>query len=548
MESEIQETSHVGAPQEPGIAMSVDSMAWNRTGSWKYLEPYYEDWTPPCAHACPAGNDIVSWLQFVEEGHPDDAARSLLNYNPFPAVLGCVCPHPCQTPCNRKALGGEISIQAVERFLGEYAIEHDLLPVMETDRGQHVTIVGTGPSGLSAAYFLRRLGYGVTMLGDHAQSQGALSLVPAFRLPRRIVDAELDRFLRLGIVFKDGGSERDLTIESMVATSDACLFAIGPEPGLEPVEGLRHPLVLDLRRVLEQIRQSEPLGLGRRVAIIGSDECALDCARSLVRFGHEAILVHPGGKADFAASKDDLAQGIAEGVRVEFLTAACRTIHDGDSLTGLICVRSRAAGSETASRNPLLGTEFILEVDAVVAARGRSGDRPNNTGDLAASGDSVFKCHDVSDSRGLAQAVSAGRNAASAIHSFLSGQPESLVPMTLRGVGESVAKFKDFNKDYFTLEPAPTLSWRDPAESRTDFDEVRRRLSEAEIRREGARCFKCGTCTLCGNCDLFCPDNSIVLEAGGSRYQVRYQYCKGCMVCIEECPRGAIHSRRAGKV
>jgi len=333
------------------LIVSNASMAWNHTGSWKYLEPFFENWTPPCSNACPAENDIVTTLRHAEDGAYASAALSLLENNPFPAILGCICTHPCQKPCNRKAFGGEIAIRSVERFLGEYAIEHKLMPVMERPRGKHVTVRGGRAARLVEAYFLRKLGYEVTVLVAEDRPGATLERISPSCLPRHILEGELARFQEMGIVFECG---------------------------------------------VELERQDE---------------------------------------------------------------------------------------------------EEALENDA-----------------------------------GLARAITAGRNAAKAtansgprmtrMDPFASFAAQNSLP---------IAKFKQFNMAYFTRAGGPAGVV----------------LTEPEVRREGARCFKCGACTMCGNCELFCPDNSIVLDAGGTHYRVEYEYCKGCMVCVQECPRGAIHSRRA---
>ncbi len=536
-----------GAFQDSGVVKSVASMDWNPTGSWKYLEPFYEDWFAPCSHACPAGNDIVTWLRFVEEGRYQEAARSLLNFNPFPATLGCVCPHPCETPCNRKALGGAIAIQSVERFLGEYAIEHDVMPELETSGSGRVVIAGAGPAALSAAYFLRLRGYDVTVLDRPAGPQTGLLSIPAFRLPRRIVEAEYDRLRRIGIKFEESGPDAPRAPFSLNGHS-AGLVANLAEPETEAIEGLHHPAVLDLVRLLDMTRHGSGLPSGRRLAIAGSRNDALDLARSLVREGHEVTVFCRDAKADASFSKEDLALAAEEGVRVEFLTAVCRILFDGDRLQGLICARTRNVAGPVYGRAPIriVGTEFTFEVDHLVTSL----PSPKNGSpfvDASTGLAPVFECPDSLDSASLGSAVSNGRKVAAEIHAHLSGAAQpAMTPVELRGVGEEIAKFKDFNEAYFRIDPGPSRMWRDRGERLRDFDDVRLTLSEPAIRREGSRCFKCGTCTLCGNCELFCPDNSIVLATDGSRYEIRQQYCKGCMVCVEECPRAAIHSRRAG--
>ena len=546
----------------PPLTMSLGGTDWNRTGSWKYLEPFHQDLTPPCVDACKAGNDIVTFMRLIDEGRYEEAARRVLDHNPFPATLGRVCPHPCELPCNRKEMGGPIAIQSAERFLGDYALEHDLLPEIPEATQPAVIVVGAGPAGLTAAYFLRRLGHPVTVAEADSRPGGLLwAGIPPYRLPREVLNKELERFTRIGIEFKFGVHVgASVPVEHLLEQSSAVLLAIGlTQTRALGIPGEDHPQVFDGIKLLHKIHEGLDPGIGKRVVVVGGGNTALDCARSLVRMGREVTIVYRRSRAEMPAFPEEVAEAIEEGIRIEFLGGPIGLISKGDKLMGIECIRMKLYTPEEGGRPrpmPLPGKEFCLPADSVVKALGETlnmDDLPFEIRqeeqlhdiDFMTSKRGLFACGDCLGHGGtVAQAVATGRNAAYSVHAWLNGeQYESPSPLRNRNASNQVADFSHFASAYFRSQAPPVMRTENPEERIHGFGEVRHGLLESAIRSEAARCFKCGTCTQCDNCRFFCPDNAVARNEDGS-YHIHYEYCKGCLVCVEECPRGAISQRR----
>ena len=547
----------------PPLTMSLSTTSWNRTGSWKYLEPFYQDLTPPCVDSCKVGNDIVTFMRLIDEGRYEEAARGILQHNPFPATLGRVCPHPCESPCNRKEMGGPIAIQSAERFLGDYAIEHDLMPVLPEATKPHVTVVGSGPAGLTAAYFLRVLGHPVTIAEADSKPGGLLwTGIPPYRLPREVLEKELDRIRKMGVEFRFGVRVgQDVPVEQLLAQSGAVVLAIGQtQTRALGIPGEDHRQVFDGIRLLHWIHEGRTPDVGQRVIVIGGGNTALDCARSLLRAGKDVTILYRRSRAEMPAFPEEIAEALEEGIRIEFLAAPVRVIAEGEALTGIECIRMKLVEADPGGRPkpvPQPGTEFIMPCDTIVKALGEVlniEDLPDtmrrigrvHSIDSMTEMSGLFACGDCLGHGGtVAQAVATGREAAYAAHAWLTGEKSAAPsPLLDRNASSEVAGFSRFASSYFRNQSGPRQEVRQPEERSRDFEEVRGGLQEQQVRAEAARCFKCGTCTHCDNCRFFCPDNAIGIHPEGDVYYVRYEYCKGCLVCVEECPRDAIHQRR----
>jgi NADPH-dependent glutamate synthase beta subunit-like oxidoreductase len=556
----------------PLTAMSLGSTTVNRTGSWKYLEPYFEDQTPPCVDRCPVANDISELMRFAEEGDFEGGARFLLQDNPFPSILGRVCSHPCEQPCNRKAMGGAVHIQGVERFLGDYALEHRVLPELPEITKSAVAIVGAGPAGLSAAYFLRKLGHDVTVVEKSDRIGGLLwRELPSFKVSKDVLEKELGRFEQIGIRFEKGKALRkEVTISELRRNFKAVVLAFGQgRPRELGVPGEDHSSVIDGLELLEKIQRGEKLNLGKQVVVIGGGNIAIDCGRLLLRMGHDVKVIYRRSRKEMLASKLVIQEAIAEGLPIEFQAQPSRFVTENDRLVGVELLKTELGELDASKRRqatPVEGTEHVVPADGAVVAVGKVLELDDCDEKLDINGGiqvdfqyhtsvpRVYACGDVLGSiitgeDAVGDAISMGRKVASEVHFDLeSGDYVQPDPLKRRGASADIAKFKSFNRAYHQNEEPSPIDERLPEDRVKDMAEYFKTLREEDVRQEGARCIKCGTCIQCDNCHLFCPDAAIIRRADGNGYEILCDYCKGCGVCVEECPRGAIHLRRVSRV
>ncbi|MFN7181469.1 MAG: FAD-dependent oxidoreductase [Planctomycetota bacterium] len=549
-----------------------------KTGSWKYLEPYYKDLTPPCVDRCLTDQDIVVWLRLIEEGRFDEAIQHIYKSNPFPAVTGRVCPHPCEVPCNRKALGGAIQIHALERFLGDYALEHNILPSWprEGDRDvrglsttRKIGIVGSGPAGLSAAFFLKFFGYDVTVIEKEKVAGGLLSTgIPEFRLPKYIVQKEIEKLKKLGIKFRFNETVgQTVSIENLIRQFDAVLLAIGKSASSKlGLANEEHHQVLDGVKFLKDVVYGEKVDVGENTIIVGGGNTAIDCARTVLRLGRKPRIIYRRTRKEMPAIKEEVDAAISEGVIIDFLVAPNRLIFKDNKLVGLECIRMELGPPDESGRArpiPKKGSEFEIRADTIIKAIGEylylpalsenkievENKQIKITANYQTTIDKVFACGDCANNSGtVGDAIKRGREAAYAIHTFLENPDEFkkgnvLYPEVIvqRGADPEIAKFKTFNTAYFQKEPPITLPEVPIVDRVNDFREVEKTITAQQAVKEACRCFKCGTCVFCDNCRVFCPEFAISFD--GTKYIVNYEYCKGCGVCVEECPRNALHLR-----
>lgn len=545
----------------PPTAMSFGGTAWNRTGSWKYLEPYYQDLTPPCAARCLTGIDIVQVMRAVDRDDWEGAAREVLRVNPFPAITGRVCPRPCEQPCNRKAYGGAISIRAVERRIGDWKIAQGLRPNLPAATGPTVHIVGSGPAGLSAAYTLTLLGHPVVVHETAAEAGGLLRFgIPGYRLPADVVKAEVRWLAGLGVRFETGKKLGAADIERLGPTIIAVGYSRSRKLG---APGEESPGVHDGVQILAAIRMGLKVDLGRDIAVIGGGNTAVDVARSLLRLGAKPAIYYRRSAKEMPAFKEEIEQAEEEGLPIRFLVAPTRVEALPSGKVRLHLVENELGKPDASGRAqpvPKPGSDFSVDLDAVVKALGEQLDQsllPPGvvakdgvvaTGDLWETGRAdVFAAGDCAGRFGntVSEAIKSGRLAAHALSQHLAGKGiPPAAPMTERGVEGTIAKFKNMNMAYFRREAARTGSVAEVLVRSRSFDPIEGPLTPEEARAEATRCFKCGTCTECDNCFVYCPDLAVIRRPEG-RYVIDVTHCKGCGVCVEECPREAIHMHRA---
>ncbi len=533
--------------QKPfAITLDPGSSRANKTGTWRSQRPVYVDRLPPCNAQCPAGEDIQGWLYHGEGGDYEAAWRHLVRDNPFPAVMGRVCYHSCEGACNRGRLDAAVGINSVERFLGDEALKRGWrfeAPVAES--GRRVLIVGAGPSGMSAAYHLRRLGHAVTVLEAGPKAGGMMRFgIPQYRLPRDVLDAEMQRVVDLGVDLRLG--TRVANLEEAMQGFDAAFLAVGAHIGkrtfIPAKDGSR---ILDAVSVLRSMDEGTQPMLGRRVVVYGGGNTAVDVARTAKRLGAtEAIIVYRRTRERMPAHDFEVEEALQEGVMVKWLSTI-RQAGDGGALT-IERMRLDMQG------NPQPTGEFeTLEADSLVLALGQDVDLSLLKGvpglelkdgvvqvdpeTLMTGRAGLFAGGDmVPAERNVTVAVGHGKKAARHIDAWLRGTRHTAPPK------HAPAAFERLNPWYYSDAPATLRPLLDAARRSSSFDEVQGGLTEENSLFEARRCLSCGNCFECDNCYGVCPDNAVVKLGPGNRFRFDYEYCKGCGVCAAECPCGAI--------
>jgi NADPH-dependent glutamate synthase beta subunit-like oxidoreductase len=530
------------------ITLDPGSSLANKTGSWRTERPVYTHGLPPCNHACPAGENVQEWLFHAENGDYEQAWRVLVADNPFPAVMGRVCYHPCESACNRGQLDEAVGINAVERFLGDEAIRQGWeLTVDAPPTGKRVLVVGAGPSGLSAAYHLARRGHQVVVHDAGPRPGGMMRFgIPRYRLPREVLDAEIERILALGVDLHLDSPVRDLRATMDEGGFDAAFLAVGAHISKHTeIPAGEAARILDAVGVLRSMEDGEPPLLGRRVVVYGGGNTAMDVARTARRLGAtEAVVVYRRNRDRMPAHDFEVEEALEEGVVMRWLS----TIKRADA--GRILVE-RMELDESGFPQPT-GEVEELEADSVVLALGQEADLSLLDGvegiesengtvqvgpDLMTGAAGIFAGGDmVPDERTVTVGVGHGKQAARSIDGWLRG-----MPFATPQPGEPV-RFEDLNPWYYSDAPRTMRPQLDLARRAATFDEVVQGLDSENALFEARRCLSCGNCFGCDNCYGMCPDNAVIKVSPGLPYgyEVDLDYCKGCGICAAECPCGAI--------
>jgi NADPH-dependent glutamate synthase beta subunit-like oxidoreductase len=531
------------------ITLDVGSSRANKTGSWRTERPVYVHGLPPCSNACPAGEDVQQWLYEAEEGDGgyERAWRKIMEDNPFPAVMGRVCYHPCETACNRAQLDEAVGINAVERFVGDEAIRLGwTVERLAQPSGKRVLVVGAGPSGLSAAYHLARLGHDVTIRDAGPAPGGMMRFgIPKYRLPREVLDAEIQRIVDLGVTL-----ELDAKVENILEAKeegrfDAAFLAVGAHLGKRayiPAGSAAH--VLDAVSLLRSMEGEEPPLLGRRVVVYGGGNTAMDAARTAKRLGAaEAIVVYRRTRDRMPAHDFEVEEAEQEGVLMKWLSTITRA-DEGRLLV------ERMELDEAGFPQPT-GEVEELEADSLVLALGQETDLSLLDGvpglevndgvvqvgpDMMTGSPGIFAGGDmVPAERTVTVAVGHGKTAARCIDAWLRGTSEAVSP------ARELADFERLNPWYYSDAPRSLQPQLELARRQSTFEEVVGGLDESTALFEARRCMSCGNCFSCDNCYGVCPDNAVLkLDDPAEPYAIDYDFCKGCGICAAECPCGAI--------
>jgi 2-oxoacid:acceptor oxidoreductase delta subunit (pyruvate/2-ketoisovalerate family) len=534
--------------QKPfAITLDPGSSLANKTGSWRTERPVYVDRLPPCNAQCPAGEDIQGWLFHAESGNYEAAWRHLTRDNPFPAVMGRVCYHTCEGKCNRGQLDSPVGINSVERFLGDEAIKKGWAfepPSMES--GKHVLVVGAGPSGMSAAYQLRRLGHRVTVREAGPLMGGMMRFgIPQYRLPRDVLDAEMQRIVDLGVTVELGVKVANIEDDMKAGAFDAAFLAVGAHIAKRtyiPAKDSTH--ILDAVSVLRSMEGEDKPMLGRRVVVYGGGNTAFDVARTAKRLGAtEAIIVYRRNREKMPAHDFECEEAMQEGVMVKWLS----TIKQADQ--GALTIEKMALDEKG---NPQPTGEFeTLEADSLILALGQDVDLSLLEGvpglivkdgvvqvdpkTMMTGHAGIFAGGDmVPADRNVTVAVGHGKKAARNIDAWLRNTQAVVAEK------HAAATFENLNPWYYSDAPGTVRPQLEIARRTSSFDEVQGGLTEDNALFEARRCLSCGNCFECDNCYGVCPDNAVIKLGPGNRFKFNYDYCKGCGVCVAECPCGAI--------
>ncbi|HVC05278.1 MAG TPA: NAD(P)-binding protein [Candidatus Acidoferrales bacterium] len=530
------------------ITLNVGSSLANRTGSWRTERAVYVHRLPPCADACPAGENVQQWLYRAEAPDYESAWRQIMEDNPFPAVMGRVCYHPCETSCNRAQLDQPVGINSVERFLGDEAIKRGwTVPVAPSPSGKRVMVVGAGPSGLSAAYHLTRLGHAVTIFDSGPVAGGMMRFgIPKYRLPRDVLDAEIRRILDMGVTLSANHTVTDVRATMAEGHFDAAFLSIGAQIGKRtyiPAGDSSH--ILDAVALLRSMEGEEPPMLGRRVVVYGGGNTAMDVARTAKRLGAtDSIVVYRRTRERMPAHDFEVEEALDEGVTVKWLSTIAHA--DGGRLR-LERMELDAAGF------PQPTGEFEeLDADSLVLAVGQEADLSLLDGlpgveiedhvvkvgpNMMTGSPGIFAGGDmVPAERTVTVGVGHGKKAARHIDAWL--RQSQFVPPPKH----VLATFEQLNPWYYSDAPATVRPQLDAARRSSTFDEVVGGLDETNALFEARRCLSCGNCFACDNCYGVCPDNAVVkLDPGNAYgYEIDLNYCKGCGLCVAECPCGAL--------
>jgi NADPH-dependent glutamate synthase beta subunit-like oxidoreductase len=530
------------------------------------LRPKHVEKKPPCHDTCPSGNKIRQFLTTIAQAeHLGKTAEQAFEQawyiytdtSPFPAICGRVCPAPCETECNRRELEGAVSINKVERAIGDFGIEKGLkLKVLSDEKKpQKIGVVGAGPSGLSCAYQLARRGYGVTVFEASDKTGGMLRWgIPGYRLPESVLDAEIGKILDLGVELKCGVKVgKDLSLEEMLKTYDAVYVALGAQQGVTlGVEGEDAPNVFSGVDFLSRFHHGEKLELGKDVVVIivGGGDTAIDAARICKRLGANVTILYRRTRKEMPAIDEEVDEAINEGINIEFLAAPTGFRKENGLVAAMRAIRMELGEPDASGRRrpvPIEGSEFEIPATAVISAvsqapdfggfesliEGRDWVKVDGEGATKVEG--IWAGGDVVSLDLVTTAVGHGRRAAEAIErKFL-------------GTTAEVDRMETIRTDRMLLDHYTRIDRHEP--TAVDLDqrlggmdiEVNLGLSQADTIEEARRCMSCGYCFDCEKCWMYCQDSAIdkALEKG-ALYIFKLENCTGCKKCAEVCPCGFI--------
>jgi NADPH-dependent glutamate synthase beta subunit-like oxidoreductase len=553
----------------------------NKTGSWRFARPRYDEKTSPCSAACPAGEDIARIEMLATQGLFKEAWETILLENPFPSVCGRVCFHPCEDLCNRREFDAAVAIHSLERFLADTAIRYGIKPDLEKkpSRKQKIAVVGAGPAGLSAAWFLTLLGYSCRVIEASAEAGGILRWgIPAYRLPLTALRHDIHQIEAQGVSILTESPVTAEVLETLKKDFDAVFMGCGHGRGMAMhVPGEHLTGVAEGLDFLRQIREGQAPACQGVSAVIGGGNTAVDVARSIVRLGGKALLLYRRRRRDMPAFDPEVEMALEEGVELQELLAPVTVAKEGEKI--LLTLQEMMIAGEENSRGRIVpdhGKIRRIPVDRVFKAIGAQALEVWHEPDPAYQ-EMLRLSHTVLESRGtgavmvfggdltnatksVVHAIASGKQAAMALDALFQEGIGGVVPKLEAcqvGDGRSlsmevylggqrrlrnphVVRYGEINTDHFQFSPRITQPRLLREERARSFEEIDLKISAQLAMKEAERCFNCGLCNQCDNCYIYCPDTSVILEGDHQGRHIDYDYCKGCGLCVVECPRNAM--------
>lgn len=520
----------------------------NKTGSWRIERPEYVSRLPPCNQACPAGENIQEWLALVEQEKYKEAWLEIVKHNPMPAIMGRVCYHPCENACNRVIVDNPVGINSVEQYLGDMALKEKWkFPKKAKSTGKKILIVGAGPAGLSAAYHLAMMGHKVVVQESFKKAGGMMRYgIPKYRLTRRVLDAEIKRIVDLGVDLQTNSKVEDLEEVLNSKKFDAVFVSVGAHIGkVADIGADKKAKVVDAAQYLRDMERKDQPKLGKRVVVYGGGNTAMDVARTAKRMGAKQVTIVYRRDRDMMPAHDfEVEEALEENIEIKFLSTIKK-------VTGKKFTLEKMKLDKNKKPKPTGKTER-MEADSVVLALGQDADLVllDNVPDLKIEWGTLhiddnmmtgrlglFAGGDMVESpRTVTTSIGHGKKAARNIDAWLRKEKVA----TLK---HDIASSDKLNTWYYEKEIRNERVLADPETRAKVFTDVRKGLKKDEALNEARRCLSCGNCFECDNCYGVCPDNAIKKLGPGKGYEIDYDYCKGCALCVNECPCGSLEMK-----
>jgi NADPH-dependent glutamate synthase beta subunit-like oxidoreductase len=547
------------------VSCSSTNVSPVKTGSWRRITPLFHDGVSPCTDLCPIGEHIPVWMDLVRKHQFEAAWRVLTNDNPFPLICGRVCYRFCEKECNRKDLDDRVSINAVERFLGEYAVTHGLSPSVSADvrlAQLRVAVIGGGPAGLSAAHFLARAGCAVSIIDEHQELGGVLRYgIPEYRMPKKLLQREIANMVTgLGVRTVLRCRVDKAFVETAIKNYDHVIIALGAHKEKKLFGSDRENKAMRSGlQFLTDVSSGTLVQLPehvRHVCVIGGGNTAIDVARSALRLGYgkgvTVTILYRRSENEMPAHKDEVEVAKREGVQFAFLSSPRSVIVKDDGKIILECVRMTLGLPDESGRHTVHEVDdssFAIECDSVLTALGEESDAASlipESHRISIQGGGGEKVICIGDAlygpRSVSEAIASGKKAAERIIANISGEDQG---KELRNVvGSSEIKFHYLNKT--RKDPSLLHEKKLTRKELLNFSETTKTISQKMAVIEASRCINCGTCIACDRCLSFCPDYAITRNIDGT-YSIDLDYCKGCGLCADVCERGAILYGKEGK-